>query len=157
MSLSHLCVVVSNGMLTLKPMPVRKQNVIAILSTLILLMGQSCNKYPLKSPYYGGTGIVIGKETCNPDPTKDYWLVAIASSSSARQQYGDDLILNGVKYSNVIKTTGLAESLKKEGEKIGFDFTIEETATLTANCSAGTPVVYKLKLAQVVSSSPAVF
>ena len=138
-------------------MLVRKQNVIVILSTLVFLMGQSCNKYPLKSPYDGAVGTVIGKEICNPDPTKDYWLVAIASSSSARQQYGDDLTLNGVKYSNVIKTSGLAESLKKAGEKIGFDFTIEETATLTTNCSVGTPVVYKLKLAQIVSSSPAVF
>lgn len=124
---------------------------------LVLLMGQSCNKYPLKLPYDGAVGIVIGKETCNPDPTKDYWLIAIASSSSVRQQYGDDLTLNGVKYNNVIKTTGLAESLKKEGQKVGFDFTIEETATLTTNCSVGTPVVYKLKLAHMVNSSPAVF
>ncbi|WP_214229016.1 hypothetical protein [Pedobacter sp. B4-66] len=65
-------------------------NKILIFSIIACFMGASCNnKRPFKAPYYGAVGTVLGKETCNADIGKDYWLIEIASSSSVRQQYGD--------------------------------------------------------------------
>ncbi|MEJ7676392.1 MAG: hypothetical protein WKG06_00625 [Segetibacter sp.] len=58
------------------------------------------------------TGYVIGKESCNTDETKDYWLVDLIYLQSA-PQYGDTLVLNGITYTNVIKTKDLDERLKK--------------------------------------------
>lgn len=121
-------------------------------------MGASCNnKRPFKVPYDGAVGTVIGKETCNADVGKDYWLIEIFSSSSVRQQYGDTITLNGIKYFNVIKTAGLPEIFKKNGQKIGFDFKIAGTATLTADCAVDNPMIYKLKVVELVDSSPASF
>lgn len=133
-------------------------NKILILSTIACFIVASCNnKRPFKSPYYGAVGTVIGKETCNADIGKDYWLIEIASSSSVRQQYGDTITLNGVKYFNVIKTAGLPAILKQNGQKVGFDFKIASTATLTTNCMVNDPTIYKLKVVELMSSSPASF
>lgn len=115
------------------------------------------NKYPFKSPYEMASGYVIGKESCNEDTSKDYWLIEIVSSSSATQQYGDTLTLNGVKYTNVIKATGLSQTLKIAGEKVGFDFNIAGTATLTMGCAVDTPKIYKLKLANIIHSGRSSF
>ena len=103
------------------------------------------------------SGYVIGKESCNEDTSKDYWLIEIVSSSSATQQYGDTLTLNGVKYTNVIKATGLSQTLKIAGEKVGFDFNIACTATLTMGCAIDTPKIYKLKLANIIHSGRSSF
>lgn len=121
-------------------------------------MSESCNnKHPFKPSYDGAVGYVIGKESCNTDTAYDYWLIEIFSSSSVRQQYGDTLTVNGIKYTNLIKVTGLAEQLKKAGQKVGFDFNIADKTTLSTNCSVSTPQVYQLKLASILHSSPASF
>ncbi|TFB28363.1 hypothetical protein [Pedobacter alluvionis] len=120
----------------------KKTSVQLLLSAIFFLITSSCkDKVPFKPPHDGASGTVIAKETCNTDEGKDYWLIEISSSSSVQQQFGDKLTLNGITYTNVIKTTGLPESLKKVGQKVGFDFTIAGTATSTSNCSVSTPVV----------------
>lgn len=125
---------------------------------MVCFMAESCNnKRPFKVPYYGAAGTVIGKETCNADIGKDYWFIEIASSLSVRQQYGDTITLNGIKYFNVIKTAGLPEILKQNGQKVGFDFKIAGTSALTTNCTVNNPIIYKLKVVELMSSSPASF
>jgi hypothetical protein len=129
-----------------------------ILSVLLPAAFVSCNnKEPFDPPYDGAVGYVIGKETCNTDESRDYWLINIVSSSSVRQQYGDTLVLDGIEYTNVVKSTGLEESLKITGEKVGIDFTIADTPSSTANCAVANPVTYKLKIATILRSGPAVF
>ncbi len=103
------------------------------------------------------SGYVIGRENCNEDLSKDYWLIEIVSSPSPIKQYGDTLTLNGVKYINVVKATGLSESLKVVGEKVGFDFNITSVATSTSGCSVDTPKTYKLKVASIINSGRALF
>lgn len=103
------------------------------------------------------SGYVIGREDCNEDVSKDYWLIEIVSSPSVTQQYGDTLTLNGVKYINVIKVTGLPESLKVVGEKVGFDFNITSVATFTSGCSVDAPKTYKLKAANIINSGRSSF
>ncbi|WP_426326783.1 hypothetical protein [Pedobacter sp. R-06] len=136
----------------------KKTFITFLISAIFFLIGYGCNnKQPFKPPYDGASGTVIAKETCNSDQNKDYWLIEIHSASSVQQQFGDKLTLNGTTYNNVIKTVDLPESLKKIGQKIGFDFTIAGTATSTPNCSVSDPVVYTLKVAKFVHVSPAVF
>ncbi|MBX2923658.1 MAG: hypothetical protein KF746_15760 [Chitinophagaceae bacterium] len=129
-----------------------------ILSVLLSAALIACNnKEPFDPPYDGAVGYVIGKENCNMDENKDFWLINIISSSSVRQQYGDTLVLDGVEYTNVVKSTGLEESLKTIGEKVGIDFTITDTPSSTTNCNVTNPVTYKLKIAAILRSGPAVF
>ena len=131
---------------------------IPISSLLIQLAACSCNnKEPFDPPYDTAVGYVIGKETCNVDTSNDCWLVNIISSSSARQQYGDTVELDGLIYTNVVKSTGLSENLKNIGQKVGIDFTITDTSSSTTNCIVTNPVTYKLKIATILSSGPAVF
>jgi len=118
----------------------------------------ACKEHgPYKMPYNGAVGTVIAKETCNTDTTKDYWLIEIYSASSQGQQFGDKLSLNGITYTNAIKTADLHESLKKVGQKVGFDFTITGAATSTPNCNITGPKIYTLKIAEFKHVSPAVF
>jgi hypothetical protein len=135
-----------------------KTKFILVLPVFVLLLSESCNnKHPYKPSYDTAVGYVIGKETCNADTANDYWLIDVFSSSSVRQQYGDTLTLNGIKYTNLIKVSGLAEQLKKTGQKVGFDFNLADKATLSSNCTVSTPKVYQLKLAGIIRSSPASF
>lgn len=136
----------------------KKTSITLLISAIFFIIVSGCNnKQPFKPPYDGASGTVIAKETCNSDQSKDYWLIEIHSASSVQQQFGDKLTINGITYTNVIKTLDLPESLKIAGQKIGFDFTIPGTATSTPNCSASNPVVYTLKIAKFVHVSPAVF
>ena len=123
-----------------------------ILSVLLSAAFMSCNKDPFTPPYDEAVGYVIGKETCNMDENKDFWLINIISSSSVRQQYGDTVELDGLIYTNAVKSTGLSESLKRIGQKVGIDFTITDTSSSTTNCIVTNPVTYKLKIATILSS-----
>jgi len=137
---------------------VKKISFTLLLLNAFPLIFFSCNnKQPFKPPYNGAVGTIIAKENCNRDEGKDYWLIEIFSSSSVRQQFGNKLTINGINYTNVIKTTGLTESLKKVGQKVSFDFTITDTAVSTPNCSITNPLVYNLKIAEFLHVSPAVF
>ena len=118
----------------LKSMP---QNIILLISTFISLpfvICSSCNKQPFKPSYHTAVGYVIGKEICNHDTAKDYWLINIISSSSVQQQYGDTLSLNGITYTNVIKTIGIKNNFKIIGQKVGFDFTTSKDRDSTKGC-----------------------
>lgn len=136
----------------------KSKTIVFLFSALLILFTLACkDNSPLKSPYEGAVGTVIAKETCNTDQSKDYWLIEIFSASSEQQQFGDKVTLNGITYTNVIKTAGLPENLKKVGQKVGFDFTIASTATSTPNCSVTNPVIYTLKIAEFIHITPAVF
>ena len=102
-------------------------------------------------------GTVIGKEQCNADTLKDYWLIEIHSAPTVRQQYGDTVMIDGISYVNLIKTTGLTEDLKKPGQKIGIEFNIADKSTLTTNCTVSDPIVYQLKDAEIIMCGPAAF
>ncbi|NRF38024.1 hypothetical protein [Pedobacter foliorum] len=139
-------------------MRVNKNLAILTLSIIVCFIVASCNRMgPFKPSYFVASGTAIGKETCNADTVKDYWLIEIASSPLVRQQYGDTLTLNGIKYFNVIKTTGLPAVLKTIGQKVGIDFKMASAATLTANCSVNNPIIYKLKVVEVVNSGHSLF
>lgn len=120
------------------------------LSVGFLLALCSCNKGPFDPPYDTAVGYVVGKETCNNDTGKDYWLIAIVSSSSVRQQYGDSIELNGIEYKNVVKSTGLSDYLKNIGQKVGFDFLISDSTVVTTGCSVTMPLTYKLKVVSII-------
>ena len=111
----------------------------------------ACNKPPYKPGYYMATGFVIGKETCNTDSTKDYWLINIISSTSSQQQYGDTILLNGSQYTNVVKTLGLPNEMKRVGTKIGMDFYLSKDKELVTNCTTSSPVIFYLKVARVLN------
>lgn len=131
------------------------KRIIYLSTFFITLSFNACNREPFKPSYDTAIGYVIGKETCNIEPLKDYFLINIISSSSVRQQYGDTLILNGIQYTNVVKSTGLADTLKKVGQKIGMDFTVSNNSVLTGNCSITAPITYNLKEANIIRSGEA--
>lgn len=90
-------------------------------------------------------GYVIGKEICNNDETKDYWLVDLTYFSDT-PQYGDTLVLNGVTYANVVKLKRLAEELKQLRMPVSIDFkTVTPNKIETNGCTVDNPIVYNLK------------
>lgn len=118
------------------------------IASLILI---SCNKQPYKPDYFMATGFVIGKEVCNTDTTKDFWLINIISSPSPQQQYGDTVLLNGIQYTNVIKTSGLPNEMRKAGTKIGIDFYLSKEKHSTTNCTSSSPIIFYLKVADLLN------
>ncbi len=117
---------------------------ILLIATLLFIYG-SCNKPPAHPEYENVKGYVISKETCNTDTTKDYWLIDLTYFPDT-PQYGDTLLLNGITYTNVIKTKGLAESLKQTGMRVSLDFkTITPNKVVTIGCMATNSVTYNLK------------
>lgn len=136
-----------------------KKICIYFIVLIVFIFLDSCkDNGPWTPPFYIAVGTVIGKESCHVDEDEDYWLISIHSSPSKRQDYGDKLVIDGVGYTNVIKVTELDGKLKIIGQKVGFDFYIDdETAYLTTGCEVTDPVVYKLKLARIKTSGPAVF
>ncbi|MDB5191997.1 MAG: hypothetical protein JWQ96_1560 [Segetibacter sp.] len=111
----------------------------------ILSIYGSCNKPPFYADYENVKGYVIGNEICNTDTTKDYWLIDLTYLPNA-PRYGDTLVLNGITYTNAIKTKDLAERLKQKGMRVSIDFkTITPSKVVTIGCAATNPVTYNLK------------
>lgn len=90
-------------------------------------------------------GTVIGKEICNKDETKDYWLISF-DYGTYNPAVGDTLTLNGVLYTNVLKTKGLDERLKKVGLNVSIDYdSISTNEIITTGCDVANTVTYQLK------------
>ena len=116
-----------------------------LLMALFLFRYSTCNKPPYVPDYNNVKGYVIGKETCDTDSTKDYWLIDLTYRLNT-PQYGDTLYLNGVTYTNVIKTKGLSARLKEVGMKVSMDFKIITPDKVeTTDCDVGAPVTYNLQ------------
>ncbi len=118
---------------------------IFICSTLSLFILGSCNKQPYISDYGNVKGYVIAKEICKNNDD-DYWLIDFTYPDFTQYQYGDTLILNGTKYTNVIKTKDLDQGLKKVGMAVSIDFkTFTPNQVETTGCIVSNPTTYKLK------------
>ncbi len=90
-------------------------------------------------------GYVVGKETCNTNPEKDYWLIDLTYMPDT-PQYGDTLFLNNVTYTNVVKTKDLNALLQQPGMKVSLYYkTITSNRVVTTGCSVANPVTYPLK------------
>lgn len=115
----------------------------AVIATFLL--GSSCNKQPFKIDYNNIRGYVIGKETCNTDETKDYWLIDF-TYGTGNPNVGDTLLLNGTTFTNVLKTKGLDQQLKAIGLKVSIDYRVISTGkVITTGCSVASPAIYQLK------------
>ncbi len=116
---------------------------ISILSFLFFICFVSCkNNGPFSPDYKSVKGYVIGKETCNIDDTKDYWLIDFNYDPNT-PQYGDTITLNGTFYTNVVKTKDLDPLAKKIGEKILIDFkTITTDKIVSTVCNVSNPQTY---------------
>jgi hypothetical protein len=112
----------------------------------------SCNGQDIKPNFENAGGYVIGKERCNADTTKDYWLIDL-SIFPLPNNYGDTLSLNGITYRHVIKTIDLASQFKYVGSKVDFDFHISQSQLQTLGCSLNNPVTYLLKEIKVQRQS----
>ena len=95
-------------------------------------------------------GYVIGKEKCNIDTTKNYWLIDF-SVFPATNYYGDTLLLNGAQYNHVVKTTGLDTIFKFIGAKVAIQFNITSTLVQTSGCLVPNPETYLLKEIQIIA------
>lgn len=115
------------------------------LITITLLNSSSCNKYPYKPDYKNITGFVIGKETCNTDEAKDYWIIDFTLRPN-QPQIGDTLNLNGIEYTNVMKVKGLDDDLKQIGMKVSIDYdNVTPNKFESTGCSVTRPATYLLK------------
>lgn len=97
-------------------------------------------------------GYVIGKEECNIDTTKDYWLIDL-SIFPLPNNYGDTLTLNGFTYNHVVKTQGLAPQFKFINARVGFDFHISSSIIQTSNCNVANPTTFSLKEMDVLNQA----
>lgn len=115
------------------------------LFIITFLVASSCKRDPYIVEYKNIKGYVIGKETCNTDETKDYWLIDFTYGSN-NPKVGDTLVLNGITYTNVLKTKGLDQQLKIIGLRVSIDYnTISTNKISTTGCNVTTPVTYQLK------------
>lgn len=116
-----------------------------LIVVILLSINATCTKPPYIPDFKIALGYVIGKESCNADETKDYWLIDLTYLQDA-PQYGDTLVLNGLKYTNVIKTKDLAERLKKIGMQVSMEFkVISANKAEITGCTIANPVIYNLK------------
>lgn len=115
-----------------------------VILSLIIVVLAACVKPPYYPPYQNVKGFVIGKETCTGNPDDEYWLVDLTFRANT-PQYGDTLFLNGITYTNVVKTKGLRD-LKEVGRRVSIDFdTITANKVETTGCTFASPVTYRLK------------
>jgi len=122
-----------------------KKTIVLITLSFLLLQFIACNKPPYKPDYNNVKGYVIGKETCNTDETKDYWLIDLTYLPNT-PQFGDTLFLNGQYYTNVVKTKGLTDTVKHVGKAVSIDFkTITSDKVITTGCNVSNPITYDLK------------
>ncbi|MEJ7677230.1 MAG: hypothetical protein WKG06_05025 [Segetibacter sp.] len=116
-----------------------------LIIAFLLLVNAACNKPPYIVDFKIALGYVIGKEFCSTNEAKDCWLVDLTYLQNA-PQYGDTLVLNGLRYTNVIKTKDLAERLKKIGMQVSMDFKVISANKMeTTGCTIVNPVTYNLK------------
>ncbi len=115
------------------------------ISVVGTLSSSSYNKPPYKPDYKNIQGFVIGKETCNTDESKDFWLIDFTYGSD-NPKVGDTLLVNGSKYTNVLKTNGLDQRLKVIGMKVSIDYRIiSPDKIITTGCTVSSPITYNLK------------
>lgn len=121
-------------------------NLLHTASLLILISSfSSCNREPYKLPYDNIGGYVIGRETCNTNESQDYWLLDFTVYPNS-PKVGDTLALNGITYTNVLKTKGLDQRLKQMGMRVSIDYkVISSNKVVTTGCTITNPVTYPLK------------
>ena len=98
-------------------------------------------------------GYVIGKEICNLDTSKDFWLIDLSYEyNPSGYNYGVSITINGIFYKHMIKTKQLLPELKVIGKKVSFDFHLSSTKVISSGCIIANPTTYNLKEMQVISS-----
>lgn len=127
------------------------KNILIAFSSAGIFCSYSCNnKEPYELPYEISAGKVIGRESCFVDTAKNYWLVDLTVYPNTKQ-YGDTISLNGVTYTNVVKTSGLKSPFNQIGKKVGLSFTISADPIQTQGCNVSYPITYNLKVLKVIA------
>ena len=119
----------------------------AVTKYVILIIAglYACKKPPYQVDYNNIGGYVIGKQICNIDTAKDYWLVDFSVYPDS-PQIGDTLDFNGRTYANVLKVKGLDPRLQHIGMAVSVDYkTISSSKVTTGNCDVTSPETYTLK------------
>ncbi len=112
---------------------------------LHIIISFSCRSDKLRYPEEKAT--VLGKEVCQQDVTKDYWLVNFDKG------YGDTLTYKGVFYKHVTKTNQLDPLLKKAGMRVFLEFDISTDKINSTDCNYPSVEIYSLKVLQLRSQS----
>jgi hypothetical protein len=121
------------------------QRVLKICLLSFLFSNLCCRKDDFTAPFPNLKGIVIVREVCNSDTSKDYWLIDFTSGTPIKQ-VGDTLVIDGFKYNNVLKTKELDTSLQIPGQKVSIFYkTISADKVITSTCDLANPVTYPLK------------
>lgn len=125
------------------------------LGILLSLSQFNCKKDPLVLDYINVRGYVIAKETCNTDENLDYWLIDLTMDPNT-PQYGTAIVINGIPYSNVVKTKLLATELKSLGKTVFFHFkTTSSIPVITTGCIVTAPVTYSVKEINILEQGEA--
>ena len=125
---------------------------LSILAIIIISMAASCRREPFKPDFEHAGGYVIGKETCKSNPDSDYWLIDLSHPSNVLTTYGDTITVDGVFYTNMVKTAELPVALKTVGKKVSFDFKLSNGKVETTGCTVPVPVTYKRKEMKIIAS-----
>lgn len=124
-----------------------------LISTIALIsISSSCKRDPFYPNFDHAGGYVIGKEDCKANPSDDFWLIDLSYPLNTVTTYGDTITINGVRYTNMIKTTQLPTDLKTIGKKVSFDFHLSADKIETTGCTVSVPKTYKLKTMEVLAA-----
>lgn len=125
---------------------------IIILLFSIISHGCSENKPPFKPDYEIGVGLVIGKEKCYKDTTKNFWLIDMTGPNPSGKTYGNSISFEGNRYINVVKSPFLKNKELLIGKKYVFDFNLIEK-TETPGCDNENSNIYLLSSIEIKLSS----
>ena len=124
---------------------------ICIIIFFTVLINSSCRTGPDIFDIKNIKGYVITKESCNRDETNDYWLIDFSYGAN-NANVGDTLVLNGITYTNVLKTKGLDPQLKTVGLRISIDYSIISIDKIsTTGCNVTASNTYKLKELTIIN------
>src|SRR5690606_7887913 len=112
----------------------------------------SCRREPFKPDFEHAGGYVIGKETCKSNPYSDYWLIDLSHPANVVTTFADTITVDGVFYTNMVKTAELPVTLKTVGKKVSFDFKLSNGKVETTECTVPVPVTYNLKEMKIIAS-----
>ena len=120
------------------------KKLILAITCLFFLYSCTNNRKPWPAPLNIG-GYVIGHEICNTDLNQDYWLLDFTAYPN-QPHIGDTLVLNGIKYTNVLKVKGLSEKFRQIGMAVAFDYKkVTPNIVITTGCTISNPETYPLK------------
>jgi hypothetical protein len=91
-------------------------------------------------------GYIIGRESCYQNDSLNYWLIdCTVRPAWQTPQIGDTVVIDTIRYTNVIKIKNLPPDLQLIGLPIAIAYLVIKEKNITGGCNVATPEVYYVR------------